>query len=480
VEAQDEIRKIEKKPRSLFLGLFFVVLLISAAASSLFCYQYVYAEKIYPNVYLGDNRLSGLTKKQAYFLLQKHYGQILNREITLIAGNKKSTINLSKTGISFDVNQVINDAYQVGRADAWEDQLVASSQTLWKKEAVAPKPKINKSEFESFKDLIVAQLNQESRDASLEIKDGEVVISPEIDGQEVDISSLADRLVAALADPSLESISIEVTAKKAKASSKDFGQSEKFAKNILAKKIDLTYENFSFTPNKEELSSWIRFDNNEGKITAALDDDQIKTYLNQISSRFEIQKVTKKVNALDDSVIVEGKAGKYLNKDDALNKIKESINKDGASSIALVTYTQEPSVEKVIPSEGLVPGRFSGKYIDVDITQQRLCLVDGSNIGNCYVVSTGKWSTPTPTGTRLTENKSPKAWSARYGLWMPWWQGLGGGYGIHELPEWPSGYKEGENHLGTPVSHGCIRLGVGSAEEVYNWAPVGTPVYIHK
>ena len=58
-------------------------------------------------------------------------------------------------------------------------------------------------------------------------------------------------------------------------------------------------------------------------------------------------------------------------------------------------------------------------------------------------------------------------------------QFTGVGHGIHELPEWPSGYKEGEAHLGIPVSHGCVRLGVGPAETMYHWAPIGTIVFIH-
>jgi len=57
---------------------------------------------------------------------------------------------------------------------------------------------------------------------------------------------------------------------------------------------------------------------------------------------------------------------------------------------------------------------------------------------------------------------------------------VGSKYGLHELPEWANGYKEGQNHLGIPVSHGCVRLGIGDAAQVYNWAEVGTPVYIHK
>jgi len=51
---------------------------------------------------------------------------------------------------------------------------------------------------------------------------------------------------------------------------------------------------------------------------------------------------------------------------------------------------------------------------------------------------------------------------------------------IHELPYWPNGYREGENHLGVKVSHGCVRLGIGPAKYVFDWAEIGTPVYVHK
>jgi lipoprotein-anchoring transpeptidase ErfK/SrfK len=33
--------------------------------------------------------------------------------------------------------------------------------------------------------------------------------------------------------------------------------------------------------------------------------------------------------------------------------------------------------------------------------------------------------------------------------------------------------------LGIPVSHGCVRLGIGPAKQVYEWTEVGTPVIIY-
>lgn len=119
------------------------------------------------------------------------------------------------------------------------------------------------------------------------------------------------------------------------------------------------------------------------------------------------------------------------------------------------------------------------KSILVDTKKQELYQqLNGITI-RTHTVSTGKASMPTPKGTFTIANKAVRAWSKAYGLWMPYWMGIKGTRaGIHELPEWPNGYKEGANHLGIPVSHGCIRLDVVAAKIVYNWTDVGTKIIV--
>jgi len=125
--------------------------------------------------------------------------------------------------------------------------------------------------------------------------------------------------------------------------------------------------------------------------------------------------------------------------------------------------------------------RTDGKYIDINLKQQIMTLFENGRAIDAYVISSGKRGMDTPTGQFAVQNKSPRPWSRQYGLYMPYWQAItpDGKYGIHELPEWPGGYKEGANHLGTPVSHGCVRLGIGAAERVYAWSDIGTPIIIY-
>jgi hypothetical protein len=120
------------------------------------------------------------------------------------------------------------------------------------------------------------------------------------------------------------------------------------------------------------------------------------------------------------------------------------------------------------------------KKIEVNLKKQELSYFLSDVKMETFPVSTGKPSMPTPKGEFVIKNKTPKAWSKTYGLWMPYWLGIEGkNFGIHELPIWPNGYREGANHLGKPVSHGCIRLGIGPAKTLYDWTPIGTEVIIN-
>lgn len=123
----------------------------------------------------------------------------------------------------------------------------------------------------------------------------------------------------------------------------------------------------------------------------------------------------------------------------------------------------------------------SGRYIDINLKSQVMTIFEDGRLMDAYIVSSGLPGMDTPRGEFSIQNKAERVWSKRYALFMPYWMAItpDGKYGIHELPEWPGGYKEGANHLGRPVSHGCVRLGVGAAARVYGWADVGTRVIVH-
>lgn len=124
------------------------------------------------------------------------------------------------------------------------------------------------------------------------------------------------------------------------------------------------------------------------------------------------------------------------------------------------------------------------KYIDVDISEQKLRYYQfGIQLGE-HPISSGMLSMPTPLGEFRILNKSEEAYSRAYNLYMPYWMGFTtSGAGLHGLPFWKYTWGvvyEGVNHLGSRVSHGCVRLAVKVAKNIYSWADIGTPVNVHQ
>ncbi len=141
-------------------------------------------------------------------------------------------------------------------------------------------------------------------------------------------------------------------------------------------------------------------------------------------------------------------------------------------------YRDGEEISNGFDPNDILPTAKLPKKIEINLARQQLSyFLGGVRLGE-FAVSSGK-NNSTQRGSFTIANKAPKTWSP-YGLWMPYWLGIKNTrLGIHELPIWPNGYREGSDHLGKPVSHGCVRLGIGPAKIIYDWAETGTPIIIY-
>lgn len=129
------------------------------------------------------------------------------------------------------------------------------------------------------------------------------------------------------------------------------------------------------------------------------------------------------------------------------------------------------------PPSGPAPptGPSSGRWIDVDLSAQRLTAYEGSTAIRSTLVSTGLARTPTLTGQfRIYAKYASTSMSGPgYSLPnVPYTMYYDRGYALHGT-YW-------HNNFGTPMSHGCINLPTAEARWLYSWASVGTLVKIHR
>ncbi|MBE9106518.1 L,D-transpeptidase [Nostoc cf. edaphicum LEGE 07299] len=115
------------------------------------------------------------------------------------------------------------------------------------------------------------------------------------------------------------------------------------------------------------------------------------------------------------------------------------------------------------------------RWIQIDLSKQRLIAWEGDRVVYGSAISSGKKSTPTLIGTFNIQSKLKTTRMRGRGYDVPnvphamFYQG---NYGIHGA-YW-------HKRFGTPVSHGCVNLPVKQARNLYNWARNGTLVVVRK
>jgi len=169
------------------------------------------------------------------------------------------------------------------------------------------------------------------------------------------------------------------------------------------------------------------------------------------------------------------------------------------AQIAKPTYTPLPTLAPPVISDSIIkaevvsnssdgaqapPAVYEGnKSILVDISEQHMYVYEGDALVFSFIVSTGMGNS-TRIGHFSVLDKIPDAYGATWDLWMPNWLGVyySGSLenGIHALPILSNGTQLWAGYLGTPISFGCVVLGVSEEQQLYEWAEVGTPVDIQR
>ena len=109
------------------------------------------------------------------------------------------------------------------------------------------------------------------------------------------------------------------------------------------------------------------------------------------------------------------------------------------------------------------------RWILIETDLKRLTLYEGTNVVKRYGIASGAWETPSPIGvfTVIGRFKTEMSGFGTRFLKLNVPYGL---YGIHGTN------KPGS--IGSNASHGCFRLRVKEAEELYDLVPNGPRVYI--
>ncbi len=463
----------------------FGMLTVLAIAGAVGFEQY-YAEQMLPGITIDGHSLAGQNQAGAREQLLQSVRKYEKDGLTFAVGNQTVHASYADMGMHFDIDTAIDRAYSTSHSTIPGQGTLTVLLSLITGHTVVPLPLIvdQKIEQQYIDNTLHATFSKKPVDATLHITESSVDVLPDQSGTWV----LDDQLKAAIITSVIEHsarVAVPVETKPADVIPSALTTAKTEAEAFFARKIVLSAADKKVVPSRTELADWLLIDPSGDTPHAKIDGEKVKNYLTQVVARKVNQHLADQLLDPNEGVIKAGSDGIVLKVDDSVTAIMDAIQQDNSNAIiTLAVDVKNKSSITVDPQDGSTPGRVENKYIEINLSKQRLYLYEGQTFVNSFRVSTGKWSTPTPTGTFAIANKMGTAYSNPYDLYMPKWNGLSGDsiktgeYGIHGLP-YRGNWIEGEGHIGTPVSHGCIRLGKGNDQYVYDWATLGTPVFIH-
>ena len=119
--------------------------------------------------------------------------------------------------------------------------------------------------------------------------------------------------------------------------------------------------------------------------------------------------------------------------------------------------------------------------IEVDLKKQRVFVYYKGKIIREMICSGGVDSSPTPTGEFATTQKIEYDWVDRFNMGAFYWVRFYKSYLFHSVPFDKNGNMKVEEFekLGSPASHGCVRLELEEAKWLYEKLPLGVKVWIY-
>jgi lipoprotein-anchoring transpeptidase ErfK/SrfK len=121
-------------------------------------------------------------------------------------------------------------------------------------------------------------------------------------------------------------------------------------------------------------------------------------------------------------------------------------------------------IAKAVAGKGAFKVRYpdAGRHVEADISRQVLALIDGGEVAATYHTSSGAPATPTIIGSFRVYRKDPG--TNALGMYKSSY--FIRGYAIHGYVDVPA----------FNASHGCLRVALPDAPQIYDWVQMGDRV----
>jgi len=352
-------------------GLAFFFLLPAAA---IFGYQKFYEDKIYPGVTAGSFKLGGMTRDEALSSL-KQFGDRVDRDgIAFEAeghgGNfQKSKVgtasfslgdpDLSRTIITFDFSETVDEAMRIGRQGSITDKVKSQWQSLTNGQKINLRFRLDGQEMERALRGEFADLEEPAIDARMSFNGDSIEIAPEKIGYGFDYPQAvrdAENILRELSGGSVSLLPVEIYPRIRKADTAEAVQTAHAIRD-LAPLVVQYGDGKQITLEKETLEQWLEFQvvdsaqvndrlNASGQITVGFNRARAEELLQSLARETDREPEDARFQMKDGKVVEfgPGLAGLRLDIEEAYVMLNREIISQKSRQVILKSQPVSPKI----------------------------------------------------------------------------------------------------------------------------------------
>lgn len=152
---------------------------------------------IYPKVYIEDINVGGKQLEEVEQLVKKEYGEpLLSKKIEIVANNKTYTLDYSTLEASYNTDEIIREAFSYGKSG----NLIEKYRLIKSEEKKVYKLKFayNSKPIDELIEKIENEVNKVPSSASISITNGNIKITPEVNGSMLQRDKLRQAIIEAI------------------------------------------------------------------------------------------------------------------------------------------------------------------------------------------------------------------------------------------------------------------------------------------
>lgn len=456
------------------LKIFVIFLILGTLSATIWQIMRSRQGKILPKVTISNLNVGGKNPTEAKTLVDSYITQINTQGPEIKFESESFNPKLSELGVYFDSQKTIDEAYSFGRRGNLVNRFKENIQSIYKNYNIALVPAIDEKKLDDYTATVSQSIETKPVDAALAYTNDQFVITPSKKGLGLNKDNLKKSINSFVQDNNQNKITLATIDLTPSINEKDAleakAQTEKY---LSTAPIKMVFEDKKFTIDAKEIASWIDVTTSKNQIKAEISSVKMKKSIDSMTKEIEIEKIDREITDGTNEVHIEGQDGRGVDTSKIASEINNRLSTGVAGDkIQIPTFAILKEQKTYYPTA--VAGRFPGRYIDINLSEQTLRAFDGTQLVNQFLISSGTYTHPTPVGQFSVYGKSrvTRMKGDGYDLpgveWVSWWSG---DYSIHGT-YW-------HNNFGNRMSHGCINASNTDAEWIYNWDEIGTAVYIH-